>query len=96
MTNSLYSASLDDQQRKDAKSQNSNGNPIRLQSKILAIHPDPKNSNSIYVATSSGVVRRVVLEVCDPVLPTRRERLLSDPFLRRVRRQHYTKDQLRH
>lgn len=72
MTNSLSSASLDDQQRKDAKSQNSNGNPIRLQSKILAIHPDPKNSNSIYVATSSGVVRRVVLEVCDPVFLTRR------------------------
>ncbi|KAJ5904078.1 hypothetical protein N7504_006461 [Penicillium tannophilum] len=56
------SASLDDQQRKDAKSQNSNGNPIRLQSKILAIHPDPSHLNSIYVAQSSGVVRRIVLE----------------------------------
>ncbi|KAJ5937818.1 hypothetical protein N7454_004160 [Penicillium verhagenii] len=56
------SAALDDQQRKDAKSQNSSGNPIRLPSKILAIHPDPSNSNSIYVAQSSGVVRRVVLE----------------------------------
>ncbi|KAJ5291299.1 hypothetical protein N7478_000550 [Penicillium angulare] len=56
------SASLDEQQRKDAKSQNSNGNPIRLQSKLLAIHPDPKSQNSIYVAQSSGVIRRVVLD----------------------------------
>ncbi|KAJ5731863.1 hypothetical protein N7493_003344 [Penicillium malachiteum] len=56
------SASLEEQERKDAKSQNSNGNPIRLQSKILAIHADPSSQKCVYVAQSSGVVRRVVLE----------------------------------
>ncbi|KAJ5180667.1 hypothetical protein N7492_003877 [Penicillium capsulatum] len=55
------SAALDEQQRKDAKSQNTNGNPIRLQSKILAVHPDPNHPGSIYVALSSGAVRRVAL-----------------------------------
>lgn len=58
-----YSAALDEQQRKDAKSQNDNGNPIKLQSKILAVLPDPWNQGSVYVAQSSGVVRRVVLAV---------------------------------
>ncbi|KAJ5247231.1 hypothetical protein N7468_002214 [Penicillium chermesinum] len=56
------SAALDDQERKDAKSQNTNGSPIRLKSKILAIHPDPANPGSIYVAQSTGIVRRIVLE----------------------------------
>ncbi|KAJ5682279.1 hypothetical protein N7462_005444 [Penicillium macrosclerotiorum] len=55
------SAALDEQQRKDAKSQNDQGNPIRLQSKILAVRADPSNHGSIYLAQSSGVVRRVVL-----------------------------------
>ncbi|KAJ6145474.1 hypothetical protein N7470_009369 [Penicillium chermesinum] len=57
------SAALDDQERKDAKSQNTNGSPIRLKSKILAIHPDPANPGSIYVAQSTGIVRRIVLEL---------------------------------
>ncbi|CAI7590391.1 unnamed protein product [Penicillium discolor] len=55
------SASLDEQERKDAKSQNTNGNPIRLQGKILAAHPDPWNTGSIYVAQSNGTVRRIIL-----------------------------------
>ncbi|KAJ5481615.1 hypothetical protein N7475_000427 [Penicillium sp. IBT 31633x] len=57
------SASLDDQERKDAKSKNTNGNPIRLQGKILAAHSDPWNNGSIYVAGSNGTVRRVILAV---------------------------------
>ncbi|KAJ5561826.1 hypothetical protein N7535_003711 [Penicillium sp. DV-2018c] len=55
------SASLDDQERKNAKSQNTNGNPIRLPGKILAAHPDPWNNGSVYVAHSNGTVRRVIL-----------------------------------
>ncbi|KAJ5332504.1 hypothetical protein MYU51_019087 [Penicillium brevicompactum] len=55
------SASLDDQERKDAKSQNTNGNPIRLQGKILAVRADPLNDGAIYVAQSNGSVRRIIL-----------------------------------
>lgn len=55
-------ASLVEQKRKDAKSQNGNGNPIRLQSKILAVKADPLNAGSVYVAQSGGTVRRIVLE----------------------------------
>ncbi|KAJ5771020.1 uncharacterized protein N7511_003071 [Penicillium nucicola] len=55
------SASLDEQERKDAKSQNTNGNPIRLQGKILAVHSDPLSNGSIYVAQSNGSVRRINL-----------------------------------
>jgi len=56
-------AALDSQERKDAKSQNTNGNPIRLQSKILAVRADPVNQGSIYVAQSNGIVSRVILAV---------------------------------
>ena len=56
-------AALDEQTRKDVKSQNTNGNPIRLQSKILAVQADPLNPGSVFVAQSTGVVRRVILEV---------------------------------
>lgn len=62
----LSSAALDEQDRKDAKSQNTNGNPIRLQSKLLAILADPLNQGTVYVAQSSGLVRRVVLAVRTP------------------------------
>ncbi|KAJ5865705.1 hypothetical protein N7534_000258 [Penicillium rubens] len=62
------SASLDEQERKDAKSQNTNGNPIRLQGKILAAHPDPWNTGSIYVAQSNGTVRRIILAVSASVI----------------------------
>lgn len=63
-----HSASLDEQERKDAKSQNTNGNPIRVQGKILAAHPDPWNTGSIYVAQSNGTVRRIILAVSAPVI----------------------------
>lgn len=56
-------AALDEQTRKDTKSQNTNGNPIRLQSKILAIQGDPLSPGSVFVAQSSGVVRKISLEV---------------------------------
>lgn len=63
-----HSASLDEQERKDAKSQNTNGDPIRLQGKILAAHPDPWNTGSIYVAQSNGTVRRIILAVSASVI----------------------------
>ncbi|CEN62655.1 Putative WD repeat protein [Aspergillus calidoustus] len=55
-------SSLDEQRRKDAKSKNTNGSPIRLQSKILAVQADPLKDGFVYVAQSSGTVRRVNLE----------------------------------
>ena len=58
------SAALDEQERKETKSQNANGNPIKLQSKILAVRADPSRPGSIYVAQSSGTVRRIILDVC--------------------------------
>ncbi|KAL3481901.1 WD40-repeat-containing domain protein [Aspergillus californicus] len=55
-------SALDDQRRKDIKSNNTNGSPIRLQSKILAVQADPLNAGSVYVAQSGGTVRKIVLE----------------------------------
>ncbi|PWY80557.1 WD40 repeat-like protein [Aspergillus heteromorphus CBS 117.55] len=55
-------AALDDQKRKIAKSQNTNGAPIRLQSKILAVAADPLSAGSVFVAQSGGTVRKVILE----------------------------------
>ncbi|KAL1969331.1 hypothetical protein VTN77DRAFT_9523 [Rasamsonia byssochlamydoides] len=55
-------ASLEESNRKAAKSRNTNGNPIKLPSKILAIVADPLNDGSVYVAESAGTVRKVVLE----------------------------------
>jgi hypothetical protein len=65
----INSASLEDQERKDAKSQNTNGNPIRLQGKILAVQLDPLNNGSVYVAQSNGNVRRIILAVSETLLP---------------------------
>ncbi|RJE22985.1 WD repeat protein [Aspergillus sclerotialis] len=56
------SASQDDQKRKDTKSRNTNGNPIRLQSKVLAIREDPLNDGLVFVAQSGGTVRKIILE----------------------------------
>lgn len=56
-------AALGEQERKDLKSQNTNGNPIQLQSKILAIQVNSLNPGSVFVAQSTGVVRKVILEV---------------------------------
>ncbi|KAE8350514.1 WD40-repeat-containing domain protein [Aspergillus coremiiformis] len=55
-------AALDEQKRKDAKSKNTNGDPIKLQSKILAIEADPRNPGAVFVAQSGGTVRNIILE----------------------------------
>ncbi|KAL5361806.1 WD40 repeat-like protein [Aspergillus floccosus] len=55
-------AALDEQKRKDTKSQNANGDPIRLQSKILAVQADPTTPGAVFVAQSAGTVRKVILE----------------------------------
>ncbi|KAK2791870.1 hypothetical protein FQN52_004311 [Onygenales sp. PD_12] len=55
--------SIEESRRKAEKASNTNGNPIRLQSKLLAIAADPFTSASVYVAESAGLLRKVVLEV---------------------------------
>ncbi|KAI9372699.1 WD40-repeat-containing domain protein [Aspergillus egyptiacus] len=55
-------SSLEEQKRKDIKSKNTNGSPIRLQSKILAVRADPLNAGAVYVAQSGGTVRKIILE----------------------------------
>ncbi|OJD18289.1 hypothetical protein AJ78_01665 [Emergomyces pasteurianus Ep9510] len=55
--------SLEETRRKAEKSGNSHGNPIKLQSKLLAIVADPYSNASVYVAESAGLVRKVLLEV---------------------------------
>jgi hypothetical protein len=57
------SAALEEQKRKDAKSRNTDGSPIKLQSKILAIAADPVNPGAVFVAQSTGTVRKIILEV---------------------------------
>ncbi|KKZ61972.1 hypothetical protein EMCG_03529 [[Emmonsia] crescens] len=54
--------SLEETRRKADKSGNSNGDPIKLQSKLLAIVADPSSKAAVYVAESAGLVRKVVLE----------------------------------
>lgn len=49
--------------RRAAKSGNTFGDPIKLQSKILAVVADPASSASVYVAESAGCIRRVNLDV---------------------------------
>ena len=52
---------MDEINRKSRKSSNKSGNPIKLPSKILAVTPDPKSSDAVYVAESAGTVKRVAL-----------------------------------
>ncbi|MCJ1462344.1 hypothetical protein MMC07_000944 [Pseudocyphellaria aurata] len=55
--------SVAETRRKALKSSNKHGAPIRLQSKILAVIPDPtRPSDTIYVAESTGTARRIVLD----------------------------------
>lgn len=49
--------------RKKKKSKNENGNPIRLQSKILAVIADPTDNGAVYIAQSDGRAGRIVLGV---------------------------------
>lgn len=54
---------MEENDRKAAKSRNTDGNPIKLQSKILAIAADLLDCGSVYIAESAGTVKQVVLEV---------------------------------
>ncbi|KKY18446.1 putative wd repeat protein [Phaeomoniella chlamydospora] len=54
-------SSLEEGNRKAAKSYNTFGDPIKLPSKLLAIIPDPVNEHGIYVAESAGTVKRIDL-----------------------------------
>ncbi|KAL8742444.1 MAG: hypothetical protein Q9190_005067 [Brigantiaea leucoxantha] len=55
--------SLQETTRKNLKSKNTHGNPIRLSSKILAAISDPSSlHNAIYVAESAGNVHRIALD----------------------------------
>lgn len=58
-----YSDSIAEQKRKTAKSRNTNGHPIKLPSKGLAIIADPGAKHAVYVAESSGMARKVDLLV---------------------------------
>ena len=51
-------------ERKSAKASNTHGNPIKLQSKLLAAQTDPAKDMTVYVAEAAGDVRRVQMEVC--------------------------------
>ncbi|KAF3480123.1 uncharacterized protein GIQ15_05470 [Arthroderma uncinatum] len=55
-------AQLENAERKRKKSTNSNGEPIKLQSKVLAIVADPTRDDAVFLAESSGTARRLVLE----------------------------------
>ncbi|KAI4747992.1 WD40 repeat-like protein [Aureobasidium sp. EXF-12298] len=56
------SDSVAEQQRRQVKASNKNGNPVALTSKILAIHADPQDPDAVYIAEAAGTARRVVLE----------------------------------
>ncbi|KAM5471814.1 hypothetical protein MauCBS54593_003220 [Microsporum audouinii] len=55
-------AQLENAERKREKSKNSNGGPIKLQSKILAITADPTRGDAVFLAESSGAARQLMLE----------------------------------
>jgi hypothetical protein len=57
------SHSVEETKRRKEKAKNENGNPIRLQGKILAVIADPAEPAAVFVAQSTGTARRVVLEV---------------------------------
>ncbi|OTB05431.1 hypothetical protein M426DRAFT_22023 [Hypoxylon sp. CI-4A] len=52
-------------ERREAKAGNKNGKPITLKSKLLAAIPDPSSPSSIFVAGSTGSVRRVNVDTED-------------------------------
>ena len=58
------SESLATSERKAAKSKNTHGSPIKLPSKILAAHADPRSEGAIYVAEAAGEIKRVNTDVC--------------------------------
>ena len=50
-------------ERRAAKADNKNGNPIAFKSKLLAAIRDPASPSSIFVAESAGSVRRLDVDV---------------------------------
>ncbi|KAL6914495.1 hypothetical protein FSST1_012255 [Fusarium sambucinum] len=53
-------------QRRAAKADNKNGEPIVMTSKVLAVVPDPASPlNSVFIAESAGAVRRINLETSE-------------------------------
>ncbi|QIX01496.1 hypothetical protein AMS68_007013 [Peltaster fructicola] len=65
------SDSIASSERKQAKSRNKYGRPIKLSSKILASHVDPYDHRAVYVAEAAGVIRRVVLSTGERTQVTR-------------------------
>lgn len=59
----VISSALNESARKATKSKNTKGNPVKLQSKILAAAADPHDSAQVYVAEAAGNVKRINLEV---------------------------------
>ncbi|KAG8526250.1 uncharacterized protein KY384_000243 [Bacidia gigantensis] len=57
------SHSVAETNRKAQKSKNTQGFPIRLPSKLLAIHADPSDPDVVFIAESVGNVRRIAIEV---------------------------------
>ncbi|KAM0300949.1 hypothetical protein ACHAPM_006248 [Fusarium culmorum] len=54
-------------QRRAAKADNKNGEPIVMKSKVLAVVPDPASPlTSVFIAESAGAVRRINLETSEP------------------------------
>lgn len=50
-------------ERKAAKAKNKHGDPIKLPSKLLAVHVDHGNSEAVYVAEAAGDVKKINLDV---------------------------------
>lgn len=57
------SSALNETARKATKSKNTNGNPIKLPSKVLAVIPDPQDEDHIYIAEAAGNIKRINIEV---------------------------------
>ncbi|EKJ69989.1 hypothetical protein NXS19_010518 [Fusarium pseudograminearum] len=54
-------------QRRAAKADNKNGEPIVMKSKVLSVVPDPASPlTSVFIAESAGAVRRINIETSEP------------------------------
>ncbi|KAI6830995.1 WD domain-containing protein [Hortaea werneckii] len=49
-------------ERKAAKAKNKHGDPIKLPSKLLAVHVDHGDNEAVYVAEAAGDVKRITLD----------------------------------
>ncbi|KAI7541303.1 hypothetical protein KC343_g19130, partial [Hortaea werneckii] len=49
-------------ERKAAKAKNKRGDPIKLPSKLLAVHVDHANDGAVYVAEAAGDVKKINLD----------------------------------